>query len=171
MSLSTPSLTATCAWAVPAANRTAAAASRMLRFMLTPIIPKVPSAPLASLNAEILVQLLHVPLELAVRNHVDDAAVLHEIVPVGNRRAEAKILLDQQHGKAKLLELAHRLADLLHDDRGQALGRLIEQQELGARAQDTPDREHLLLAARKLGALAREALLEIGEEREDAFEC
>jgi hypothetical protein len=44
---------------------------------------------------------------------------------------------------------------LLDDDRGEALGRLVEQEKPGAGAQDAADREHLLLAAGKLRALAR----------------
>ena len=57
-------------------------------------------------------------------------------------------------------------ADLLDDHRREALGRLVEQQELGAGAQDAADRQHLLLAARELGALAAEPLVQIGEQLE-----
>ena len=56
---------------------------------------------------------------------------------------------------------------LLHDDRRQALGRLVEQQQVGAGAQDAGDRQHLLLAARQLGALAAPPLLQVGKELVD----
>jgi hypothetical protein len=46
---------------------------------------------------------------------------------------------------------------LLDDHRRQALGGLVEQQQRGAGAQDAPDGQHLLLAARQLGALAAAA--------------
>ena len=48
-------------------------------------------------------------------------------------------------------------ADLLDDDRREPLGRLVEQQQLRAGAQDAADRQHLLLAAGQLGALAARA--------------
>src|SRR5258708_2399720 len=96
--------------------------------------------------------------------------MFHHVVAIRNRRSEAKILLDQQDGEALLLEQADGLADLLDDDGREALGRLVEQEETGAGAQDAADSEHLLLAARELGALARKPLLEIGKQLEDAIE-
>src|SRR6185503_5709081 len=57
-------------------------------------------------------------------------------------------------------------ADVLDDDRREPLGRLVEQQQARAGAQDPRDREHLLLAAGELRALAAQALLEIGEQLE-----
>src|SRR5690606_22101800 len=69
------------------------------------------------------------------------------------------------HGKAALLQVADNRADLLHDDRGQAFGRLVEEQKLRARAQDARDGQHLLLAAGKLRALAARALLQLWKER------
>ena len=62
-------------------------------------------------------------------------------------------------------------ADLLHDHRREPLGRLVEQEQVGAGAQDAADRQHLLLAARELGALARQPLLEIGEELKDPLDA
>src|SRR5262245_45542435 len=89
---------------------------------------------------------------------------------VGDGGGEMEVLLDQQDGEAACLELADDLADALHDHRRQALGRLVEQQEAGAGAQDTADRQHLLLAARQLGALAAPALLQVGEELVDLLQ-
>ena len=63
---------------------------------------------------------------------------------------------------------ADGLADLLDDDGREPLGRLVEQQQPRAGAQDAADRQHLLLAAGELGALARaEPLLEVREQLED----
>ena len=42
----------------------------------------------------------------AFGNHVDDAAVIHHVVPIGDRRREAEILLDQQDREALPLEPA-----------------------------------------------------------------
>ena len=62
-------------------------------------------------------------------------------------------------------------ADLLDDDRRQPLGRLVEQQQPRAGAQDAADRQHLLLAARELGALAAPSRsLRFGKQLEDALE-
>ena len=82
-----------------------------------------------------------------VRDHVDHLAVLHDIVPVGHCLGEAEVLLNQQNGKAPLLDLADSTTDLLHDHRRQPLGRLVQEQQLRAGPQDARDRQHLLLAA------------------------
>src|SRR6185312_2209518 len=97
--------------------------------------------------------------------------MFHHIVTIRDGRGEAEILFDEQDGEALLLERADGLADLLNDDRRQALGRLVEQQKPRAGAQDAGDRQHLLLAAGKLAALAEaEPLLEIGKQLENLFE-
>ena len=106
-------------------------------------------------------------LDVGRGDHVDDAAVLHDVVAVGDGGGEMEVLLDQQDGEAAALELADDLADALHDHRRQPLGRLVEQQQVGAGAQDAADRQHLLLAARQLGALAAPPLLQVGKELVD----
>jgi hypothetical protein len=64
--------------------------------------------------------------------------------------------------KPLLLELADHFAQLLHDHRRQAFGDLVEQQQLGAGAQDARHRQHLLLAAGQGVALAVAALPRLG---------
>src|SRR5258706_15431380 len=86
---------------------------------------------------------------------------------VCNARGKAKILLDQEDGKPFSLEPRDGVADLLHDHRREALGRLVQKQQPRPGAQNAADREHLLLAARELGALARKALLQVGEQLEN----
>ena len=46
--------------------------------------------------------LVKVGLELGVGEPVDDATVLHDVIAIGDRRSEAKILLDQEYGEALL---------------------------------------------------------------------
>src|SRR5579872_467388 len=104
-------------------------------------------------NSEIFVQLFRVGLEFGRRHVIDDAAVFHDIVAIGDGSGEAEILLDQQNGEALRLERGNGVADLLNDHRRQSLGRLVEQQKPRARAQDAADGEHLLLAAGQFGAL------------------
>src|SRR6185295_8098715 len=114
-------------------------------------------------HPQVIVDLVKVGLELGVGEPVDNATVLHDVIAIGDRRSEAKILLDQEYGEALLLEHVDGLADLLNDDGRQTLGGLVEQQEPGSRAQDSADGQHLLLAARKLRSLAGQALLEVGK--------
>src|SRR5215470_2609334 len=115
-------------------------------------------------------KLVEIGFELGIGEPVDDAAIFHHVVAIRNRRSEAKILLDQEDGETLLLEHSDGLADLLDDDRGKTFGRLVEEKEPRAGAQDAADGEHLLLAARKLRALARQAFSEIGKQLENAIE-
>src|SRR2546423_12942586 len=121
-------------------------------------------------DAEVLVQLRHVGLELGVGDHVDHAPVFHDVVPVRDGSREVEILFDQQYREPSAFKLGDGSADLLNDYRREPLGGFIEQQQPRAGAQYAPDRQHLLLAPGKLGALAREPLLQIWEQREDLLE-
>src|SRR3954462_22925 len=157
MSLRTPILITrsdTWAFAPVAGSATATAQLNLLRDIETPPL----------LNPEILLNAVHVRFQPVVRHHVDDAAMLDHVVAIGHRLREAEILLHQQQREALLLEAREHAADLLHQHRCQALGRLIEQQQLRAGAQDAADGEHLLLAARELGARAVQPLLEVREQ-------
>src|SRR6266571_2417402 len=165
--LMTPSLI--CACAPPHASRPATAARPKRRFMGSSSLGWC-RGPARELYAEILVKLFHVGVQLVIGEAVDDAAMLHDVVAVGDRRGEAEILLDQQDGKPLRFERPDGLADLLDDDRGEALGRLVEQEEPRAGPQDAADRQHLLLAAGELGALAAQALLDVREQVVDALE-
>ena len=60
-------------------------------------------------------------------------------------------------------------ADLLHDDGGQPLGGLVQQEQAGSGAEDPSDGQHLLLAARELGPLTLQPLAEIREQLQDGL--
>src|ERR1700741_1653547 len=176
MSLRMPILTVTCcacALAQTSAAPTTAPSAGRLNSRVILHLPGLVVAPVTGASyTEIVVQLFDVRVQVGIAEPVDDPSMFHDVVPVGHRLGEAEILLDQQDGKPLALEGVDGAADLLDDDRGEALGRLVEQQQPRAGAQDAADREHLLLAARELRALARaEALLEGGEKREDAVEA
>src|SRR6266702_4665583 len=167
MSLRTPILvtsSAVWAYAVPQASAPATAAMLKRRFIL--------SAPclVLTLYAEIFVERSELGVQLGIGELVHDLSVLHDVIAVRDGRGEVKILLDQENGEALRLERADGLADLLDDDRRETLGRLVEQQEPRPGAQDAGDRQHLLLAAGELGALAAQALLEVGKQAEDRLE-
>ncbi len=155
--LMTPSLYCACARPGPDAEGSRAASTFTLHRMTV-------SFPFTHRDR---FELLPVRLERGVRDHVDHPAVLDHVVAVGHRRGEAEVLFHEQDGEALLAQHADGIADLLHDDRRQALGRLVEQQQLGAGAQDAGDGQHLLLAARQLGALAGRALLQVGKQLVD----
>src|SRR5215469_3831509 len=121
----------------------------------------------SSSYSKIVVQLLGVARNVLVADHVDNLPVLDDVMAVGEGRGEVKVLLDQQDREALLPKPADHPADLLHDYRREALGRLVQQQHGRAGAQHSADRQHLLLAARELGPLAAAAFPEIGENRVD----
>src|SRR5207237_7217737 len=104
--------------------------------------PPILMIPLPSvLNAEIFVQLVLVLRQFRIAERIHHPAVLDDVMTVGDRRGEAEILLDQQHRKTLCLQRADQIANLLNDDRGKPLGRLVEQQQAGAGAQDAADRQ------------------------------
>src|SRR6202162_2460300 len=87
-------------------------------------------------NSEIIVQFIHIGLESRSREFIDDAAMFHDVVPVGHGRGEVHILLDKKTQNARRVERADSMPDLLNDDRCQAFGGLNEQQQPGANAQN-----------------------------------
>src|SRR5437773_2972756 len=151
------------ACAEPAARATAAArVHASIRFICTTPFDGMSGVGAGdALYSKVLVELAHAALDLRVRNHLDHAPALDDVVTVSHSSREAEILLDQQDRESLGLEAPDRGADLLDDHRRQSLGWLIQQQESGARAEDAADGQHLLLTARELGALALEALLEV----------
>src|SRR5688500_10585436 len=158
----TPSDTCACAPIAPAASATAVLNLRTANIAF--------SFRFYESDSEIFLHAAHVRLELGPGDPVDHATVLDDVVAVGDGLGEAEVLLDQQDGKALGLELRDGAADLLHDDRREALGGLVQQEQARTGAQDPGDGEHLLLAARKLGALAPQSLLEVGKKLEDPGE-
>src|SRR4030081_1763586 len=126
MSLSTPILTTPSeTWAfAPLAAKARATAAVSLR---TTAISS--SCGVGKSDSEKLVNARPVRIERAIRKHVDDAAMLDDVVPVRHGLREAEILLDQQDSEAFLLEPRDGASNLLHDDRREAFGRLIKQQQ------------------------------------------
>ena len=96
-------------------------------------------------------------------DHPVDAAVDHDGDFARHRRRDADVLLDDEHGDVALLAEPHQhVLDLGDDHRRQPLGRLVHHQELRVGEQRARDRQHLLLAAGKLGAAV---VLAFGEAR------
>ena len=91
----------------------------------------------------------------------DDRALLHDVIAVGQLQGELEILLHQQHRHAgpRCLSVCQHVADQRDDRRLNALGRLVEDQQLGSGDQGAGDGELLLLAAAEHAALAVEHAL------------
>src|SRR6266481_1025984 len=161
----------TWAWAAGAARASAAASvSASIRFICTTPFNASEIGAGDALYSEVLVELVHAVLDQVVRDHLYHPPPLDDVVTVRDPRREPEVLLDQQDREAFGLEPPDRRADLLDDHGRQSLGRLVQQQEPGARAEDAPDGQHLLLAARELGALAPQALLQVWEETENGVD-
>src|SRR5262249_42050978 len=111
-----PSVYCACAPLHPTATASAARLINRDIWVSPPVLMiSVQSIPWRRSDAEIVVQLLQVGVELGIGEAVDDAAMFHHVVAVRNGRSEAKILLDQQDGETLLLEQADSVADLLND--------------------------------------------------------
>src|SRR6266851_1522530 len=100
--------------------------------------------------------------ELRGRAGPDDAALLDDVMTVGQPDQRAHALVDHQDRLALALQPVEARPDLLADQRRQALGRLVEDQQLGIGHQRPADRQHLLLAA---GELVAHVALALGEPR------
>src|SRR5688572_4233131 len=99
-----------------------------------------------------------------------DHAFFHEIAAVADAERHPRVLLDEQHGHARALELADHLADVSYERGRQALRGLVHENDPRAGHHDARNREHLLLAARERLARLVEALLQPGEVGEYALE-
>src|SRR5579883_2740098 len=82
---------------------------------------------------------------------------------------ERQLLLHEQHCQSRGAQPDDDIADLMHDVRLNALGRLVEDEQGRLEHQRAADRELLLLAAREVAALAVQHAPQHGEELEDAL--
>ena len=77
-----------------------------------------------------------------------DLAGLHHVTMRGDGQRHRRVLLDQQDGRALLVDLDDEVADLLHQQRCQPQTRLVEQQVARLGHERAAHRDHLLLARR-----------------------
>src|SRR6202795_1549499 len=61
-----------------------------------------------------------------------DAALVHDVEAVREGQGDLEGLLDEQDRRARLVDLAQDLGELLDEDRGEAFCRLVHQHELPA---------------------------------------
>src|SRR2546427_12353316 len=100
----------------------------------------------------------------------DDLALLEDVVRVGDPRQRAHVLVDQQERLAARLEPLDAAPDLGPDQRGEPLGRLVQDEQARVRHQGAPDREHLLLSPRERDAEAAGAGRQLREQIEDLLD-
>src|SRR5271166_5792855 len=98
---------------------------------------------------------------------MDDKAVVHDANLVADLTGDAKILLDHEDrdpGRLDLVEAGDERAD---DRRREALGRLVDQEELARLDDRACDRQHLLLPARERPGARQPEFLQSRKEAED----
>src|ERR1700712_2125343 len=100
----------------------------------------------------------------------DDPAAIEDREPVGNGGADRQILLDEQDGETRLLQLAQNFEQAIDDDGSKTFGRLVKQQKFWTRDERASDREHLLLASGQLAAGGFAPIGERGKHRPDPLD-
>jgi hypothetical protein len=86
---------------------------------------------------------------------------------VRDRQRHGRVLLDQQHARALLVDLHDEVANLLHDQRCEPQRRLVEEQQPWRCHQPPRHRAHLLFAAGEVTGRLFPALREHRKEAED----
>ena len=94
-----------------------------------------------------------------------NAAGLQHIGPVGNRKRHLRVLLHQQNGGARGMQLFYNVKNLLYQQRGKAHRRLVQHHQPGLCHQGAAHGQHLLLAA---GQRAGNLAAALGQPRETA---
>ncbi len=122
------------------------------------------------LLAEVRAAHLRVVGELRGRAAQHDGARLDDVAPLGDGQRHGGVLLHEQDRRALPVDVAHGVEDLLDEHGRQPHARLVEQEQARARHERAADRQHLLLAARERAGDLGDALVEPGEQREDALE-
>src|SRR5215471_7505122 len=100
---------------------------------------------------------------------VNDGALLHEEHAWTQPQRGLDVLLDQQDRHTRLIDAVDFTPDLRNQPGHDALGRLVQDNQLGSHHQAARDGKHLLLAAGQRIAGLLEAFLEDREAAEDVF--
>src|SRR5437899_8315780 len=124
-----------------------------------------------SLLAEVGLADPRVAREIRRRAFGDDAPLLEDVRPGGDRERLDDVLLDQQHRDAVGVDAGDDLEHLIDDLGRQTERRLVEQQEPRHGHQRTPDRDHLLLTARERAGQRAPALAQDWKRRVDSLEA
>src|SRR5215471_20875408 len=85
--------------------------------------------------------------ELRGRSRENDPSMAHHVQPLGELERNGELLLDEQQRDAPALDLAEEVGDELDDPWREALGRLVDHDEIRVAHERASEGEHLLLAA------------------------
>src|SRR5439155_5869382 len=77
----------------------------------------------------------------------DDLAAVDRVEPVRDARRVGEVRLGDQQRDPQVLDLEHRIAEPLDDDRGQTFERLVQKQQRRGERHAARDGDHLALAA------------------------
>src|SRR6266511_3626268 len=113
---------------------------------------------------------LGVRRELAARSLEPDVPGLDHRPALRDLERLVQVLLDEENGDARAVELRDRAHHLLDEERRQAEARLVEHEQRGLPHDRPPDGAHLLLAAGEAACELPAPLREAGERREDLLE-
>src|SRR6185503_4184980 len=108
--------------------------------------------------------------ELASQSFEDEPRCREDVAAVGDRECQVRMLLDDQHCDAGLVDVLEDREAALYEDRRQAHRRLVHQQQLRLRHQRAPHRHHLLLPARERPGELAPPFVQQREQRVDALE-
>ncbi len=120
-------------------------------------------------HAEELLLQMAIGRQLGRWHGARDAAIDHDVDGVGHVDGHAQVLLDEEHRDLAVRgQVLQHARDLLHDHRGEALGRLVHHEEHGIEEEGARDGQHLLFAA---GQLRPAIVATLGQAREDLVDA
>src|SRR5919106_2423592 len=99
-----------------------------------------------------------------------NGSLLQDVDAIGQSERELDVLLGEQDRQPLALETRDLFLEVVDNERGQALGGLVEQEQLGVAHQGAGDRQHLLFPTGEKAAPARRDPAQRGEEIEDALD-
>ncbi|KAG1387769.1 hypothetical protein G6F58_013602 [Rhizopus delemar] len=86
-------------------------------------------------------------MQLRGRSCESDAAVAHDADAGRHLQRDGQLLFHQHHRDAAFMDAAEHVRNHFHDLRGQTLGGLVDQHDLGVAQQRSAHGQHLLFAA------------------------
>src|SRR5262249_20641548 len=109
--------------------------------------------------------------ELRGAGGVDDLAAAQDVGAVGHGESEGEVLLHEAEALPLALDPPDPPPPVAHEERGQPLRGLVEEEEVGIAHEGAPDGQHLLLAARELVGAVASALAQPREELVHALQA
>src|SRR5664279_5978884 len=135
--------------------------------LATLVVLDISAALASSLFAKPEIELLDVRVLLQARGRTlqHDPALFHDVAAVSDVEGTASVLLHDQHRQPEVdLEPFDALKDLLDQDRRETERGFVKHQQARVGHQSATDRQHLLLAARKVAGHPSSQIGQLGEQ-------